>query len=240
MYPQAVSAIDSLQMLGDTLRFVGIAYEGSDTSALGLKYYLVLMFVLGMGAFLFVRCRFQLGVYIKMFLQPQKDISYNFDIPVSRLQSWFCVAALLVSSLFLARLTDATAGVFNWQPLLLGFVLVLAFFLLKRLLNFFFAWIHLPSSQWGVLQTRVTATLSLLSIPLLLLLLLDEGLGFSARLMLQVALVCYVIIKLISLPGLFRFFFTNGLSFFHSLLYFCVLELAPLLIGLKGLVLIMS
>lgn len=241
MYPQAVYTTDSLQMLGDTLRFEGIPAEAINDSLIGLKHYLFIVFVLMVGSYLFGSRKRQLGIYLKMFLMPHKELSYDFDMPINRFQNWFCVFALVVSSLFVSLLFSvenvSKLASITWPLWLMALALTIGFFLLKLLLNRCFSWLHLHPSQGKVMQTRVVAFLNFLSMALLLLMLLNECVALSMQTLWISALAVYLILKLVSLPGLLAFFSSQRLSLFHSFLYLCSLEIVPLLVLGKGIVL---
>lgn len=234
MYPQAVYTTDSLQMLGDTLRFEGLINHLANDSSTGFKHYLFIVFVLMLLSYLFGKRKHQLGIYLKMFMMPHKELSYDFDMPINRFQNWFCIFALLVSSVFVALLlyadTAAKIADVSWQTCLLGLAVVVGFFLLKLLLNACFAWLHFHPSQAKVMQTRVVSSLNFLSLGLLLVLLVNEVVAIPTFVLWLVAIAVYLLLKLLSLPGLLMFFSAQRLSSFHSFLYLCSLEIVPLLV----------
>lgn len=242
MYPQAVYTNDSLQMLGDTLRFEGIANQLANHSWIGLKHYLFIVFVLMLLSYLFGKRKHQLGIYLKMFMMPHKELSYDFDMPINRFQNWFCIFSLMVSSLFVALLLCAQDACkitqVSWQNCLIALAVTLNFFLLKLLLNTCFAWLHFHPSQAKVMQTRVLSGLNFLSLGLLLLLLANEFLALPMQALWIAAIAVYLLLKLLSLPGLLVFFSAQRLSPFHSFLYLCSLEIVPLLMLGKCIVLL--
>ncbi len=245
MYPQAVNTKDSLMMLGDTLfsavdslvsvpqRFVGIPLQTNE-SVTGLKYYLFILFLLMVSSYLLGRRKRQLAIYLKMFLMPHKNLSYDFDTPINRFQSWFCFLSFLVIGLFFSLLlsghdTPCLSDI-TWPNLWMSMALLLGFFLLKITLNALFAWLHFRPSDTAVMLTRVVSTMNFMAMVLMALLVVNEFFTFPASVLGMMALIIYVLIKMISFPGLSMFFSVQGLSLFHSFLYLCAQEVIPLLL----------
>lgn len=247
MYPQVVNANDSSMMLGDTLfsalpqGFVGIPIE-TDASLVGLRYYLLILFFLIASSYLLGRRKQQLGIYLKMFLMPHKHLSYDLDTPINRFQNWFAILSFVVVSLFFSLLltVDETPLLVNitWQNLWMSAALLMAFFLLKLSLNALFSWLHFRTSDASVMPSRVVATMNFMSMALILLMVLNEFWVMPAKTLALVSLIVYLLIKLISLPGLMMFFSMQRLSPFHSFLYLCGQEIIPLLLLGKGMVLL--
>ena len=86
----------------------------------------------------------------------------------------------------------------------------------------------------GALPTVVCTCLSCA----ILLMVLNEFWVMPAKTLALVSLIVYLLIKLISLPGLMMFFSMQRLSPFHSFLYLCGQEIIPLLLLGKGMVLL--
>jgi len=109
-------------------------------------------------------------------------------------------------------------------------VLWLAYFLVKRLLNSFVNWVFFRKEKIFTWQRANTFLLAAESVLFLALALVVVYLPVSPKEMQIMALILVVFVKIVLLFKTYQIFFPKMYGTLHLIVYFCTLELTPLLV----------
>lgn len=243
-YPEAPDSL-AADVTENSLTLQRPLYEGiprQEGPLFGLKPFIVL--ILGLFVFSYI-----FGPRSSLFLHSLKDIFVyrerssifvDSDVRLVRYRRLlsvfgFLVCLLLLSLIFQpeqnASLNSLDARSLGYALLFLG-VFVLAKFLLYR----FFTSFHFEVSTARRWQNDNLNLFIVLSISYAILVFVNEIVLIGPECLLKIALILWILDKLILLAKTVHYFSDQRLSWFHFIIYLCALEILPACIFYKGII----